>query len=50
LNYWPKCIIEIQKDERKRKAILRKHRSLPEKEIEFIITDKGIEKPKFKFW
>jgi len=50
LNYWPKCIIEIQKDERKRKAILRKHRSMPEKEIEFIITDKGIEKPKFKFW
>lgn len=50
LKYWSKCLIEIQKDERKRKAILRKHRSLPEKELEFVITDKGIEKPKFKLW
>jgi len=50
LKYWSKCLIELQKEERKRKAILRKHRSIPEKELEFVITEKGIEKPKFKFW
>ncbi len=42
-----KCIIELKKSEGKRKAVLRKHRSLPEgKEIPFQITEKGIEEVK----
>ncbi len=44
LKYWSKCIIELQNEKGKRKAILRKHRSLPEKELNFIITNKGIKK------
>ncbi|MCX8194040.1 MAG: DNA repair and recombination protein RadB [Candidatus Pacearchaeota archaeon] len=43
LRYWSKCIIELQNiGYGKKKAILRKHRSLPEKEFLFEITDKGI--------
>ncbi|MEM4152747.1 MAG: DNA repair and recombination protein RadB [Candidatus Pacearchaeota archaeon] len=42
LRYWSKCIIELQNLGHKKKAILRKHRSLPEKEFLFEITDKGI--------
>lgn len=41
LKYASKCLIEVQRNPRK--AILRKHRSLPEKEIEFKITDTGVE-------
>ncbi len=41
-QYWSKCIIELKKDGRKRKAIISKHRSLPEKEMSFEIKDKGI--------
>ena len=44
LKYWSKCIIEIQNLQGKRKAILRKHRSLPEKEMLFVITKEGIAK------
>jgi len=44
LKYWSKCIIEIQNPGRKRKAIVRKHRSLPEKEIQFEIISSGIKK------
>lgn len=44
LKYWSKCIIELKNDNGKRKAILIKHRSLPEKEFEFIIKDRGIYK------
>jgi len=44
LKYWSKCIIELQLERGKRKAILIKHRSLPEKELEFIITGSGIKK------
>ena len=44
LRYWSKCLIEMQNNSGKRKAILRKHRSLPEKEMEFIIDNKGIRK------
>lgn len=51
MRYWAKCIIELQKlKEGKRKAILRKHRSLPEKEFSFIINNKGIEKAGFKLF
>jgi len=41
-QYWSKCIIELKKDNRKRKAILLKHRSLPEKEMSFEIKEKGV--------
>lgn len=44
LRYASKCLIEIQKFAGgKRAALLRKHRSLPEKEVLFRITDTGIE-------
>jgi DNA repair protein RadB len=44
LKYASKCLIELQKTERGKKAILRKHRSLPEgRELEFRIVDEGIE-------
>lgn len=42
MKYWSKCIIELKNDRGKRKAILLKHRSLPEKEMSFIIKNKGI--------
>jgi len=41
-KYWSKCIIEIYYEGNKRKAVLLKHRSMPEKEIEFVIRDKGV--------
>jgi DNA repair protein RadB len=42
LKYWIKCIIELRNDNRKRKAVLIKHRSLPEKEMGFEIKNEGI--------
>ena len=42
MKYWSKCIIELKLENRKRKAILLKHRSLPTKELSFEIKDKGI--------
>jgi DNA repair protein RadB len=42
LKYWSKCIIELENNRGKRKAMLKKHRSLPEKELNFEIIDKGI--------
>jgi len=33
MKYWSKCIIELRLENRKRKAILLKHRSLPMKEV-----------------
>ncbi|MFW6233264.1 MAG: DNA repair and recombination protein RadB [Nanoarchaeota archaeon] len=41
-KYWSKCIIELKNNKGKRKAILLKHRSLPQKEIIFEIKNKGI--------
>lgn len=41
LKYWSKCIIELKNDGR-RKAVLLKHRSLPEKEFSFEIKNEGI--------
>ncbi len=41
-KYWSKCIIELKNDRGKRKAILLKHRSLPEKDFSFEIRDLGI--------
>ncbi len=42
LRYWSKCLIELQNLHGKRRAILRKHRSLPNKEINFEIINSGI--------
>lgn len=44
LKYWGKCHIELVNDKGRRSAFLRKHRSLPEKELVFQIYDKGIKK------
>ena len=41
-QYWCKCIIELRNEKGKRKAILLKHRSLPQKEIGFEIKNDGI--------
>jgi len=47
LKYWSKCIIELKLERGKRKAILKKHRSLPEKELQFEIIEKGVRKRGF---
>jgi len=44
LKYWSKCIIELQNKGGKKKAIIRKHRSLPESELNFEIINEGIKK------
>ena len=44
LKYWSKCLIELQHYHGKRKIILRKHRSLPVKELAFEIINAGIRK------
>lgn len=44
MRYWSKCIIELKNTRAKRTTILRKHRSLPEKELDFEICDDGIRK------
>jgi DNA repair protein RadB len=41
-KYWSKCIIELKNERGGKKAILLKHRSLPEKEMGFVIKDKGL--------
>jgi DNA repair protein RadB len=41
-QYWSKCIIQLRNDKGKRKAVLLKHRSLPEKEFGFEIKNDGI--------
>ncbi len=41
-KYWSKCIIELKLDRDRRKAILVKHRSLPRKELNFEIKNKGV--------
>ncbi len=42
LKYWSKCIIELKLENRKRTAVLLKHRSLPTKELNFEVRGKGI--------
>jgi DNA repair protein RadB len=42
LKYWSKCIMEVRNNHGRRSLILRKHRSLPEKELEFEIVNSGI--------
>jgi DNA repair protein RadB len=41
-KYWSKCIIELKNSDGKRKAVLLKHRNLPQKEMGFIIKNEGI--------
>jgi len=41
-KYWSKCIIELKNNSGKRKAVLLKHRSLPEKEMGFVIKNEGV--------
>lgn len=50
LKYWSKCIIELKIDRDRRRAILRKHRSMPQKDFHFYITGKGIEKAGFRLF
>lgn len=49
LKYWSKCLIELQNTHGKRKLILRKHRSLPEKEMPFEIISLGVKRKKGLF-
>ena len=45
MKYWCKCIIELKNlGFGRKKAILKKHRSLPEKEFQFKINNEGIKK------
>ncbi|MBS3092916.1 DNA repair and recombination protein RadB [Candidatus Pacearchaeota archaeon] len=44
LKYWSKCLIELKQINNKRTAVLKKHRSLPEKELQFVIVQEGIRK------
>jgi DNA repair protein RadB len=46
-KYWSKCIIELNLEGNKRKAILLKHRSMPQKEMAFDIKNEGIFKKKW---
>jgi DNA repair protein RadB len=47
LKYWSKCIIELQNKHGRKKAIIRKHRSLPDKELNFEIINEGVIKRGF---
>lgn len=42
LKYWSKCLIELKNLQGRRTMFLRKHRSLPEKEMQFVIVNSGI--------
>jgi len=53
LKYWSKALVFIDKTDKtsERKAILKKHRSLPEgKEVRFVITQDGIKPSGFKLF
>lgn len=44
MKYWSKCLIELTHDHGRRVAFLHKHRSLPQKRLEFVVTNEGIKK------
>ncbi|MFA5019571.1 MAG: DNA repair and recombination protein RadB [Candidatus Pacearchaeota archaeon] len=44
LKYWSKCLIELQNNNGKRKALLVKHRNIPEGEFAFSIGNSGIKR------
>jgi DNA repair protein RadB len=47
LKYWSKCLIELKNERGKRTVILKKHRSIGEKRLEFEIIDKGVRRKGF---
>jgi len=50
LKYWSKCLIELQIEEGKRIAILKKHRWLQQKKFMFKIVNSGISRIKFSLF
>ena len=44
LKYWSKCLIELKRGSNRRTLVLKKHRSLPEKSMDFEIVNSGIRK------
>ena len=44
LKYWSKCTIELQIEKGKKRAIIKKHRSIQEKDLYFEIVNEGIRK------
>ncbi len=44
LKYWSKCTIELQNEKGKKRALIRKHRSIQEKDLYFEIVNEGIRK------
>lgn len=44
LKYWSKCTIELQNEKGKKRAIIKKHRSIQEKDLYFEIINEGIRK------
>jgi DNA repair protein RadB len=44
LKYWSKCLIELKHFGGKRTLLLKKHRSLPEKELHYLINNEGIKR------
>jgi len=44
LKYWSKCIIELEGRDGKKRAIIRKHRSIQEKDLQFEIVNEGVRK------
>jgi len=47
LKYWCKCIIQLEVKNGKRRAIIRKHRSMPENSLNFEIISQGIRKKRW---
>jgi len=44
LKYWSKCTIELQIEKGKKRALIKKHRSIQEKDLYFEIVNEGIKK------
>ncbi len=44
LKYWSKCLIELKRGSNRRTLVLKKHRSLPEKEMDYEIVNSGIKR------
>lgn len=44
LKYWSKCILELKHERGRRSIFIRKHRSLDEKSMDFVIVNEGIKK------
>jgi len=44
LKYWSKCLIELKRGSNRRTLLLKKHRSLPEKSMDYEIVNSGVRK------